>query len=325
MSESEDQSESVGETPDSPPTTTAETEFEAAQRHVFDEAGIGVQSRYVNLERPRSRLHVFEAGDLDSDEPPVVFIHGTGGFGAFFAPLMAHLDDLRLIAIDRPGCGLSDKFVYTTANHRQTVGDVLAGVLDDLEVDRADIVGNSTGGYWSLVFALTHPQRVRRAIPIGGVPTFPGTRPPVPLRLFTVPVLNRLLARVQKPSEENVVKFMEMAGEGETIQRYPALIRAKVAHDRIPRSVNERFGEFKSFLTVRRWRAATRLREAELRDLQHPTMFIWGEQDFLGSPNDVRESVEVIPDAHLVAMDAGHGPWLGQPAECAQLIREMRT
>lgn len=75
---------------------------------------------------------------------------------------------------------------------------------------------------------------------------------------------------------------MKMVGEGETIQRYPALIRARIAHDRIPRTVTEKFSEFKSLLTVRGWRAATRIREEELRELQHPTLFIWGENDFFG-------------------------------------------
>lgn len=86
--------------------------------------------------------------------------------------------------------------MYTVNDHRRTVRAVLVGVLDELGIEQADLVGNSTGGYWSIVFALTHPRRVRRLILIGGVPTFPGTRPPVLVRLFTVPALNRLLVRL---------------------------------------------------------------------------------------------------------------------------------
>lgn len=310
-------------TSDSPRESGEAADFETAQSRVFEEAGIDIQSRFIDLENPRVGIHLIEAGNLDSDEPPVVFIHGGGGFGAFFAPLMGQLDDRWLITIDRPGCGLSGDYVYTVNNHRQTVDNVLVGVLNDLGIEQADIVGSSTGGYWSIVFALTHPHRVRRLVPIGGVPTFPGTRPPVPVRLFTVPVLNQLLVRLQEPSEETVIKQMKMAGEGETIQRYPALIQARIAHDRIPRTVNERFSEFKSLLTVRGWRDATRLLEKELYELQHPTMFIWGERDFLGDPDDVREGVEMIPEGHLEAVDAGHGPWLGYPKTCAQLIRKM--
>lgn len=304
-------------------TAAAWADFEVAQQRVFDEAGINPQSRFIDLTNPRLRTHVLELGAPD-EEPPLVFLHGGGGFGAFFAPLMVQLDETWMIAIDRPGWGLSDDFVYTTENHRQTAGDVLVGIFDELGIGQVDLVGNSTGGYWSLVFALTHPQRIRRLILLGGVPTFPGTRPPLPIKLFTVPVLNRVLVRLQKPSEENVVKFMEMAGEGDTIRRYPTLITAKVAHDRIPRPATVGTSEFKSLLSIRGWRAATRLHEDELRTVRHSPVFIWGENDFLGTPNDVRSGIKLIPDARLETLDTGHGPWLGHPEECARLIRNMR-
>lgn len=118
-------------------------------------------------------------------------------FGAFFAPLMAQFDDTRMIAFDRPGYGLSDKFVYTKENIRHNASDVIGGVLDELGIERADLVGQSGGGYASIQFALAHPERVRRLILIGAIPNFPGSPLPVPFRLMTVPVLNQLLQRLQ--------------------------------------------------------------------------------------------------------------------------------
>lgn len=105
------------ETHNSPRKTPAWSDFEAAQQHVFDEAGIDPESYFVTLENPHGRIHVLELGD-PNEEPPVVFLDGSGGCGAFFAPLMTHLPDRRLVAIDRPGWGLSDDFVYTPENHR---------------------------------------------------------------------------------------------------------------------------------------------------------------------------------------------------------------
>lgn len=54
-------------------------------------------------------------------------------------------------------------------------------------------------------------------------------------------------------------------------------------------------------------------------------MFIWGEHDWFGGPEQVREAVGVIPDARLEAVDADHAPWFGHPETCAGLIREMRS
>lgn len=310
--------------PGPPPEVAGKSDFETAQRHVFEEAGIDAQSRFVDLADPPVRTHVFETGTPD-DEPPLLFVHGTTWFGAYFAPLLAELDRARLLAIDRPGWGLSGDFRYSATNIRQTASTVLVGVLDDLGIKQVDLVGNSTGGFWSIAFALTHPDRVHRLILLGGVATFPGAQTPLPTRLLTVPGLNRLLSRLQEPSEEAVVKQMEGVGDGDSILRYPALIQAKVAHDRTPRSTDVAIRELRSMITVRGWRSATRLREEELRDLQQPAMFIWGEHDWFGGPEQVRETVETIPDAQLEAVDAGHGPWFGNPEKCAKLIREMRS
>lgn len=309
--------------PDSPSEDAEVGDFETAQRDVFEEAEIDVRSLFVDIANPRVRTHVLQAGD-PNDEPPVMLVHGTTWFGAYFAPLMAELDGTRMLAIDRPGWGLSGGFEYTVANHRQTASDVLRAVLDELDIEQVDLVGNSTGGYWSIVFALAHPDRVRRLILLGGVATLPGAQTPLPLRLLRVPGLNWLLSRLQEPSEEAVVKQMERVGDGDAIRQYPALIRAKVVHDRTPRSIDVGPRELRTMITVRGWRSTIRLREEELRNLQQPSMFIWGEHDWFGGPDQVRETVETIPEARLEVLDAGHGPWFGHPGTCAELIQEMR-
>lgn len=308
---------------DSPQESTVLADFETAQQQVFDEAGIEPRSLFVNLRKPRIRIHVLELGDPDKS-PPLLFLHPAGLFGATFAPLLATLHDTWMIVIDLPGAGLSDDFVYTAESYRRTVSDVLTSLLDELGIQRVDLVGSSSGGYWSVVFGLTHPHRVRRLVLLGGVPSFPGTRPPLPFKLMTVPVLGRLLSGLRKPGEENIMKLVELAGESEAIRRYPALLPAMVAHDRIPRPTAVRISDHNSLLSIRGWRAATRLREEEVRAIRHSPLFIWGERDFLAAPEEVRNDIESIPGARLAVVDAGHGPWFGHPTTCARLIRETR-
>lgn len=305
---------------------TTAPDFETAQRNVFDEAGIAPRSRFIDLDQPPVRVHALEVEDEAGDDTPVVFLHSGGTFGALYAPLMVHLDDIWTVSVDRPGFGLSGDFEYTADTYRRTIVDALTGVLDELGIEQVDIAGNSNGGYWSIVFALFRPERVRRVILLGSLPTFPGTSSPVPLRLYTVPVLNRRLSGMfQASSEEDVIEKYGIFGEGETIQEYPALIRAIWARDRNPRSHDVDISEMKSLLTMLGWRSSTRLREGELSDIQQPTLVIWGEDDPLGGPEDVRDTVELISDVRLEAIDAGHVPWLGHPKKCAELIREMRN
>lgn len=298
--------------------------FETAQHRLFEAAGLDTQSRFVDIENPQVRTHVFEVGSLEEDTP-LLFVHGTAEFGAFLAPLMAHLDDVQMIAFDRPGYGLSDAFVYTQENIRKTIVDVLVGVLDELGVEQVDLVGHSMGGHASLLFALTHPDRVRQVTALGATPGFPGTRPPVPLRLLTVPLVDRLIRRLQKPGEAGVLDIAEVFGEREAIQNYPAFVQAIAAHEADPKAAKAGFSEFNALFSVRGWHPSIRLTEDELRNLQHPTTIIWGDHDPLGGPDDVRDSVDLIPDVRFETVDSGHIPYLAHPERCAQLIREARA
>lgn len=301
-----------------------EQEFVGAQRRVFEAAGVPFGSRNVDLGPPYGRVHVVEAGD-PSGEPPVVFVHGVLNFGAMFAPLMGHLDGMRLLAIDRPGWGLSDDFRYDVATHRRTAVDVLEGVLDAEGADRADVVGHSTGGYWGLTLALARPERVRRLVALGGVPAFPGTRAPVSLRLLTLPVLPRFIVPRGHPTAETVVELLSTVGEGETIQEYPELVAARVAHDRNPRTLPVARSELGSFQTLLGWRRGVPLTTRDLRSIETPTTFVWGDEDLLGHPEAVRASVESMPDASLERLTGGHIPWLGHPEACAELVAGSRA
>lgn len=315
----ETHSNSGDQPPDTQTVPTTKHGFEAAQRRAFEAVGVSFESRYVDLDSPRVRIHVIEAGD-PSGEPPLLFVHGVMGFGAMFAPLMGRLNGVRMLAIDRPGWGLSGDFRYDAATHRQTAIDVLEGVLDALDVDQVDLVGHSTGGYWGVALALARPERVHRFVAVGSVPAFPGTSPPVPLRLLTVPMLARLLVPSGHPTEKTVVKQLSIVKEQETIQRYPELVVARVAHARNPRALSVGVNELRSFQTLRGWRAAMRLTANEVRAIEQPTLFIWGDEDFLGAPEAVRGLVESMPDARLESLAAGHIPWLGHPDVCADLV-----
>ena len=68
-----------------------------------------------------------------------------------------------------------------------------------------------------------------------------------------------------------------------------------------------------------------RLTPNEVRAIEQPTLFIWGDEDFLGAPEAIRGFVESMPDARLESLAAGHIPWLGHPDGCAELILDGRA
>lgn len=299
-------------------------DFKGAQDHLFENVGMSPRSRFIDLEEPAVRVHVLEEGN-QSDSTPLLFVHGTGAFGAFMAPLMAQFDDARTMAFDRPGFGLSGEFVYTKKNILKTHVDVLLGVLEALDITQVDLVGNSMGGHAGIRFALEHPTRVHRLVLVGSVPAFPGTRAPIPIRLLTVPLLSQLIQLLQKSGEEGVLDIMEIFGERETIQRYPSLIRAMAAHDSEPGRVRAELSEFSSFASWRGFHSSVMIRELDLRGLENPTLVIWGDNDPLGGPEEVREGVNTIPDIRFEPIDTGHVPFFAYPDRCARMIEEFRN
>lgn len=103
---------------------------------------------------------------------PVLMIHGSGPGVSAWANWRLNLPVLaqraRVIAPDMVGFGFSER----PAGHRYTMDNWVAqalGVLDALDVERADVVGNSFGGALALALAIRHPRRVRRLVLMGSV------------------------------------------------------------------------------------------------------------------------------------------------------------
>ena len=100
---------------------------------------------------------------------PVVWLHGTPG-GRRQIPQEARVaakeTNLRLISIDRPGCGQSTPFQYD--NILEFAND-LEVVVDLLGIDEFAMVGLSGGGPYVLASAYALHPRVKAAAVLGGV------------------------------------------------------------------------------------------------------------------------------------------------------------
>ena len=90
---------------------------------------------------------------------PLVLVHGFPLDSSSWNELIPYLKDhFDLILPDLRGFGKS-----TTVEAPYTLSDIaddLAGLLDDLGVEKTALAGHSMGGYISLAFAKKYPQRV---------------------------------------------------------------------------------------------------------------------------------------------------------------------
>jgi hypothetical protein len=67
---------------------------------------------HVRLPTTGTTVRVQEVGE----GPPVLFLHGGPNTGSTWVPLVAHLDGLRCLLVDRPGTGLSAPYPITASN-----------------------------------------------------------------------------------------------------------------------------------------------------------------------------------------------------------------
>jgi pimeloyl-ACP methyl ester carboxylesterase len=65
------------------------------------------------------------------------------------------------------------------------------------------------------------------------------------------------------------------------------------------------------------------LSEDELKRLDVPVLFIWGEQDIYGGPEIGERAVAMMPRARLEKIPGNHAPFLDDPERCGRLIAEF--
>jgi pimeloyl-ACP methyl ester carboxylesterase len=285
--------------------------------------GTSVHDRYVS-HGAGGRVHVLEKGS----GRPVIILHGSGDPAGFLLPLLEALHGVRVIAPDRPGIGLSDPIELPIRGYREAAVSWLDGLLDALDLETTALVGHSGGGVWALWYALARPERVPRLM-LMGVPTLPGTRAPLPIRLMTTPVLGEALRRLVPPSPAAFMRLARAMGEGETIGTYPDLIDLLVAVAGDPVAQRATRAEFRAvvsplaLLSRDGFRRHGRVRPDELGRLTMPTSVIWGERDPLGSIAVARAVTGLIPDARIEVLPTGHGPWLGEPQRTAGVLEDF--
>jgi pimeloyl-ACP methyl ester carboxylesterase len=296
---------------------TAADRFRTAQTRLLATSGSHATSRLVKVHS--GYAHVIEAGA----GRPVLLLHGVG-VAATWAPLLAELQtSLRLLAADRPGCGLSDRLDPRGASLRDHAAGFVEALLDGLGVGRASLVGSVLGGYWALAFALASPERVQRLV-LAGAPAGGDRWPPAGDRLLAAPLVGRLLG--PRPPGANRRRLRARLGRGlvahpdrladlmlDLVHAGAALPGARRAHRATVRAATPLLGSSRLTYALR----------DELRGLRVPALLVRGGAE----PESGRwghELAERLPHARLeVVPGAGRLVWLDEPIVTARLVREF--
>ena len=91
---------------------------------------------------------------------PVLLVSGLGGTGSYWTPQIGPFSDrFRTIVHDHRGTGQSTHDTRIAYSVDQMTRDTI-GLMDALEIDKAHLVGHSTGGAIAQIMAVEHPERL---------------------------------------------------------------------------------------------------------------------------------------------------------------------
>jgi len=94
---------------------------------------------------------------------PLIFISGLNGVGRYWQPQVPVFSSrFRTFTYDQRGTGASDRKQREFSVDQMTAEVI--GLMDALKIERAHIVGLSTGGAIGQTLAIEHPQRVDRLV-----------------------------------------------------------------------------------------------------------------------------------------------------------------
>jgi len=113
--------------------------------------------RFVDVDGLRIRVSERGRGPR-----PLLLVPGIGTSLEIWPPLRDALGDLRTVAFDPPGTGLSSLPAFPT--RLPGLARLVTGVLDALGHERVDVLGVSWGGALAQQIAHQAPRRVRRLV-----------------------------------------------------------------------------------------------------------------------------------------------------------------
>jgi pimeloyl-ACP methyl ester carboxylesterase len=283
--------------------------FLAATSGIADEARL----RFASFQTSLCEISTLSAGEGD----PVICLHGLGATKASFLPTVAALaDDHRMIAMDLPGFGDSEK-PLAAAYDAPYFARAVEALLDALEIERAHLIGNSMGGRVAIEMGLLRPERTGRIALLSPALAWLRNRRWRWLLQAPLPMLGLIQPAprvITEPLVRNLVPGgkdgWSAAGVDEFLRSF-LTPRGRVAFYEAARNIylDEPHGE-QGFWT-------------RLAEMSPETLFVWGRHDQLVPIAFMKHVERTLPAARHLELDCGHVPQLEAPEQTHRAIREF--
>jgi len=261
------------------------------------------------------QVHYKTAG---SGTPALLLLHGFGASVFSWREVMEPLADQgTVVAFDRPAFGLTERpLSWDEGSNPYTPEaqvDLVIGLLDELDIPQAILVGNSAGGTVAVNTALAHPERVRALVLVDAAIYEGGGAPRWIRPLLNTPQVDHLGPLVARQIEVRGDAFLESAWHDP--DRITPDVRAGYRRTLRVENWDRALWEFTK--ASRQTGLADRVEEITL-----PSLVISGDDDRIVPVTSSIRLADELPNAELTIIpDCGHVPH----EECPQPFLEAVT
>jgi 4,5:9,10-diseco-3-hydroxy-5,9,17-trioxoandrosta-1(10),2-diene-4-oate hydrolase len=261
------------------------------------------------------RIHYHEAGQ----GPALVLLHGSGpgvsGWSNFRGNFPVFAGQFRTVVMDMPGFGRSERPELDRAYPR-VAADGLARLLDGIGIEKANLLGNSMGGYVALEFALAYPERVERMVLMG-----PGGLAVNILGPDPSEGARRLGDFMMAPSKAAMEAWVDTMVANKAVVD-DGLIEERLANAMAPGALESAIAIFSSLgqhpEPVPMW--------ARLKAIKARTLITWGRDDRMLPVEGALMGFRQLPNAELhIFSKCGHWAQVERKDEFERLVIEFLT
>jgi pimeloyl-ACP methyl ester carboxylesterase len=264
----------------------------------MDIATFHASRRYADVKS--GRIAYFEKGD----GPVALFVHGVPLNGYHWRNIIDRVQHRRrCIAIDLMALGYTEIAPTQDVSFRAQAR-MLAEVMDALEIEKVDLVGNDSGGAIAQIFAAQHPERLTSLV-LTNCDVHDGWPPPQVLPIMEH-ARKGTLAPIFQPMLDRPDLARERHARGESVPLFRSYADPSVLTDEVIRlylqpllSSQQRIEAFQRY-----WlgfdTAHTVAIYPALKALQVPTLIVWGLKDIFFDQKWAYWLKDTIPGARRV-------------------------
>lgn len=268
----------------------------------------GLRVRHVVVNGVSSPVSFGGPGDHPDPREAVVFVHGNPDAGGDWEPLMTRVAEFAtVVAPDMPGFGGADKRPdqdYTVAGYAAH----LAGIVDQLGIQRVHLVAHDFGGPFALTWAAAHPDRLASLtlINTGVLLEYRWHRM---AKVWRTPLVGELVQLLATPRATRALLRHDNPG-------LPDVWVNRIAGHAAPRATKQ---------VILRLYRSTRQEHIDalaepLRKREPDTLVVWGDADVYLPVALAHKQHRVFPRARVeILPGVGHWAWLEQPERVAEL------